>query len=355
MPAGADSEGMTTISLRGPADVLTVLPYQLGYHPREAVVVVALHGRTVGLVERIDLPPPDQVTGAAEALTAPLVAQDVCAVLLVGYESSAAQSALLLDAVRDALEQVGIDVLHRLVVREGRWYAPDGDPEDCPPEGLPLPSPDRVPAVADFVALGVAPLPDRAALAPVVAADARAGRGVASALRSVLQTPPTGPRAARRLEGLAAWAVVCDVSPQAPDPSRLTSRQIATAVAALADLELRDGLVAWLCPGALPLDCLGEDVVDALTATLGAPPADPAVARRLLARLQHLARAVPDPHAAGVLTILANLAWWLGDGTMARTALDRALEHTPDYRLAVLLEQMVDLGVRPGRDGSRTA
>ena len=30
----------TTIHLSGPADVLTVLPYQLGFHPHECLVVV---------------------------------------------------------------------------------------------------------------------------------------------------------------------------------------------------------------------------------------------------------------------------------------------------------------------------
>ena len=56
---------------------------------------------------------------------------------------------------------------------------------------------------------------------------------------------------------------------------------------------------------------------------------------------------MPDEHAAALLTVLANLAWWLGDGALTRVALDRALEHSPGYRLARLLERMVDLGVRP--------
>jgi hypothetical protein len=37
----------------------------------------------------------------------------------------------------------------------------------------------------------------------------------------------------------------------------------------------------------------------------------------------------------------------LGDGALSRTALDRALEVDPDYRLAMLLERMVDVAVRP--------
>ena len=45
--------GMTAdITLRGPGDVVAILPYQLGYHPRDSVVVISLRGRRVGLVAR---------------------------------------------------------------------------------------------------------------------------------------------------------------------------------------------------------------------------------------------------------------------------------------------------------------
>jgi hypothetical protein len=67
--------------------------------------------------------------------------------------------------------------------------------------------------------------------------------------------------------------------------------------------------------------------------------------------LEALVRSVPDEHAAPPLAVLANLAWWRGDGALARTCLERALRASPDSRLALLLEQMLDFGVRPG--GSR--
>src|SRR5687767_12432116 len=47
---------MNTMRLRSPGDVVAVLPYQLGYHPDDSLVVVALRDRAVVLVERVDLP-----------------------------------------------------------------------------------------------------------------------------------------------------------------------------------------------------------------------------------------------------------------------------------------------------------
>ena len=49
----------TTIRLRGAADIITVLPYHLGYRPADSLVVVCLTGNRIGMVGRIDLPPPD--------------------------------------------------------------------------------------------------------------------------------------------------------------------------------------------------------------------------------------------------------------------------------------------------------
>ena len=67
------------------------------------------------------------------------------------------------------------------------------------------------------------------------------------------------------------------------------------------------------------------------------------------ARLVTLAQHATDEHAAPILTVLAAYTWWHGDGALARVALDRALRCDPGYRLARLLELMLDEGIRPDR------
>ena len=69
----------------------------------------------------------------------------------------------------------------------------------------------------------------------------------------------------------------------------------------------------------------------------------------LLHRLLALCRSVPDEcavEAAAVCTVAAHVAWIGGDGAIARVAVDRAVRLVPDYRLARLLERLVDLGLR---------
>ncbi|WP_270889586.1 DUF4192 domain-containing protein [Pedococcus sp. 5OH_020] len=363
---------MTSISLRGPGDVVAALPFQLGYHPEDAVVVIALHDQVVGMIERLDLPAHEHAPEAADELVRPLRRERPDGVLVVAYESVAGASQPVLEALSIALVGSGIPLLNRLVVRGGRWYSVGCD--CCPRDGTLVPDPADSPAVAELVGLEMSPLPARSALSSMVAVDSRRAVPVGAALRR-LTGPETGvPQATaggraaqdhriavQRLSWLATWAVVLDVSDGAPPVEGIRPRDVAELVLSLGDLQLRDGLVAWLCPGTLPLDLLSDDLVDGFHTVLPTPAwGDPDLrdtalqdgsasiaGRRLVARLQALCRAVPDPSAAGVLTVLANVAWWLGDGAVARVCLDRALEHSPDYRLAELTRRLVEVGLRP--------
>jgi Domain of unknown function (DUF4192) len=367
---------MTSIRLRGPADILATLPYQLGYHPQDAVVVVALARRTVGLVQRLDLPPDEQVDAAVAALLPALLHEQPDAVLLVGYESETGAARPVLDAAARACERAGLSVIDRLMVRDGRWYAPDCAGGCCPAEGTALAAAAEIPAVADFVAMEIAPVRDRASLAEVVQPDRRVCREVEDALAHLggqrgfggagagsdgeRQDPDrggggAGDPTARWRRWLAQWAVVCDVSGSRPPLEGLAPLEVAGLALSLRDVALRDGLIAWLCPDSLPLHALDDDLVDLLRSSLpqqtwaGAPatPESVVAGRRLQARLAQLCRRVPDAQAAPMLTVLANFTWWLGDGALTRVALERALHVEPGYRLARLLDRMVDLAIRP--------
>jgi len=362
---------MNPIRLRGPADILAALPYQLGYHPGDAVVVVTLSNRAVGLVQRLDLPPVDHESEAVAALLPALTREDADAVLLVGYESTAGESLPVLDAVAEACAGLGLEVVDRLVVRGERWFAPDCEGGCCPAVGTPMTEPADVPVVAEFVALEMAPVADRDALSRQLQPDeercvqvdvaltraAAEGRGPQ---RATLTLVDDRAQAVRRLRWLAGWASVCDVAGELRDVradvgADVGADEVAALALSLRDVALRDGVIAWLCPGTLPLDSLDPDLLDQLRTSLPHPawvssPATSAsviAGRRMQARLVQLCRMLPAREAAPMLTVLANFAWCLGDGALARAALERALAAEPGYRLAGLLERMVELAIRP--------
>ena len=56
--------------------------------------------------------------------------------------------------------------------------------------------------------------------------------------------------------------------------------------------------------------------------------------RLVLGRLEHVCRLTPAAHAAPLLSVVAALAWWCGDGARAGVAVDHALDLEPDHRLS---------------------
>jgi hypothetical protein len=312
-----------------------------------------------------------------------------------------------------------------MVVRAGRWFDLDCLQKCCPPEGLPLPPPSEVPAVAEFVGREICPLPDRSALAdllepnrpllsPVVSRLAdewlqlrleatEAGQPGLSAGESRLSAPqsevleeielsaaqselrdfragePDDFRAGEldyfraselddfRASELAVWSrVLCDED-EAEPIRELPPQDLAMLAVSLTDVDLRDGLIAWLCPGTLSVDLIDPILFAQMNRVLpeqwltGAGDGDVGGGggrggleqviggQRIERRLCELSAALPDRWAVSTLTLLAAFTWWRGDGALTRVALDRALRVDPHYRLAQLLERMVDLAIRPER------
>jgi hypothetical protein len=362
----------TTIHLSGPADVLTVLPYQLGFHPQQCLVVLSLHGARMGLVQRIDLPLPQHVGEAVAAMIGPLRQGNPSSVLLIGFEEHDGQSRAMLDSMADACTSGGVEVIDRMVVRGGRWFDVDCIQSCCPREGLPLPSPSAVPAVAEFVGREIFPLPDRMALADLLEPKSLVvGRDMAPLADRWLQLrreateggvakSGTEQRSLHEFRGseLTVWSLVLCDNDDAEPILDLAPQDLAMLVVSLTDVELRDGLIAWLCPGTLPQDLIDPNLLVQMSKILpetswfahtGGDTARVIGWQRIERRLCELCAVLPDVWAVSTLTVLASFTWWRGDGALTRIALDRALRVEPRYRLAQLLERMVDLAIRPGR------
>jgi len=375
----------TTIHLSEPAHLLTILPYQLGFHPHDCLVVVSLVGPRVsrmGLVQRIDLPPSGHVAEAVSAMVTPLRRHPPQAVLLVGFEDREGDSRAMLNSMARACRTLGINVADRMVVRGGRWFDLDCVSGCCPPEGLPLPAPSAVPAVAEFVGREICPLPDRSALADLLEPSKplrnRAVSLLADEWRDLRgESERAGKRGLSefRESELAVWAVVLSGRDDAAPVGDLSPKDLAMLAVSLTDVSLRDALIAFLCPGTLAKDLIDPSLAVQMSRALTEPEAgtskgtrdvpDAWASRNSLdsldgqdvaqvigrqrteRRLCELSAALPDAWAVSTLTVLASYTWWRGDGALTRVALSRALRLDPQYRLAQLLDRMVDLAIRP--------
>lgn len=311
------------LELRSPADILAIVPYLLGFHPDNDLVVVSFAGTRLNVTARMDLPDADATPAAAEGAVdhlAEIIGQTATTAVVITYgpETVAAKT---LRATIAALAARGVTTGEALRVTGNRWFSHDSDdPDGCPGDGaLYHPAYSRIAAEAVF--RGRVALPDRAAVAAQIDPVTGPAR---EAMRQATH------EARRRLLPKLGRAGLDDA------PLRLGEHAIAAAF----DRRRRGGR-------------LTDDEAALLTVLLTHRLIRDHAWRRTDGEDRHVQlwaeltrRAEPDL-AAAPATLLAFAAWRSGDGALANIAVDRALDADPGYRLARVLAAALAAGIPP--------
>lgn len=309
----------TKLTLRSPADLLAAVPYLLGFHPTDSVVVVALRGKRVIFQGRVDVPDPDEVEGLVPYLAEIAARQRPTGVTLIGY-GPLERVAGMLDAMSGALADVGVPVLDVLRVHEGRyWCMVCDDPFCCPPEGIEFDvAATAVAAAATYE--GLVALPDRAALAASLAPVAGSA-GIEPELAAARERLAGLGSGGTRRRRAASRAAVRDALDRCAAGGRLDDDEVAWLAVLLTEIAARDD--AWqrmLAVAPIPEhQALWTDVV----------------------------RRVPKQYVAAPATLLALSAWRSGNGSLADVAAQRALDAVPGYGLAEIIREAVGSGIPP--------
>lgn len=371
----------TTIRTREPRELLALIPFQLGFRPRESAVVVSIrtHRSRVGLVARVDLDAladPEHGPVLARSLVQHLVADGAGSVVLVLYTELdlGGPDETVGHAAHDHLVEAADHLLgppSTWVVGPAGWFGfgcHDGG--CCPPGGRPLGDLEAAAVSAEMVLRGAAVASrreDLGDLGSVGGRDRRSARRAASrwSARRVACTEPAALHRWRQIS-LDLWRAelrsACEPGRIEQDPDALRGTGVLSAppvlgrlAAGLEDVLVRDAVLLLLVPGTglLPDRLVAGDAGHEVGAALqrvvdpscGVPPQE-----ATLAGAERLLRAV-GAHAPGhpaVPTLLGVLAWWQGDGARAGVLLERALEHDPSYRLALLVQEALGYGMPPG-------
>lgn len=308
---------------RGAADLIALVPVLFGFHPRESLVAVTVHGprQRLGLQLRIDLPGQSVVTEAADQVVSHLCSQQPDAVLLVAFAERAEEADPVVAAVRARLvaENAIVGVALRADGKRYWSYLCD-DPACCPPEGTPYESETNA-LFTEAVFNGVEVLPDRDSLAgrfAAVSGPARERMVRATARVEARLEEAAGPRPRER-DPVLLRAGIDEVTPIVDafeqDPHRGLGDDEAATLAVWASLVV---------------------VRDTLWARFTRENA----ALQLMVWRQVAARVVP-PYEPAVLSLTAFAAWLSGKGAQAQCALDRVTEVDPSYSMAVLVQSAV--------------
>jgi len=317
-----------TIRLSGPADLLDAVPYLLGFHPSDSLVLLGLDGAGASrlvVTVRMDLADLQSTAALVDSLCAMRRGGATLFVAVV-YDGGQEVLADFADLVTLTAADLDCEVLDVLRVVGGRWWSLTcTDPHCCPPEGRPLASgTSQFSAEATYA--GMAVLPDRAALAAMLAPAPDRER-----LHPVLDAAVdcgqwADDRAGRGADARAVDATARQILAMARDSGRRrwhgpSDEQAVRLGIALRSTEVRDRV--WTA--------IDRGEVD------GGP------------LWGELARRLPPPYDAAPAFLVGWLAWRAGNGALANVAADRALESDPDYSAAELLVLAVSAGLDPRR------
>jgi hypothetical protein len=304
-------------------DLLAAVPYLIGFHPTDSLVIIGLANRTITVASRTDLPRPADVSDwtndiAAQQLTT-LHQAAVTTTIIIGY-GPATHVTPAVDAVSAHLRAARIDIRDALRVTDSRYFSYlCHEPGCCPADGVPFDSSSSAVTMHAIVA-GHSALPDRGALVASVAPIQGAARDAmtlatmrARARRHALATE--GGRTGILRAGEKA---VRETFHRYADERVLTDDEVAWLTVLLPTTAVRD--VAWRATDSQPWHiALWSDITRRAQPHLAAPPA----------------------------SLLAFAAWRSGAGALASVAIDRALQANPTYSLAQLLDRALREGLPP--------
>jgi uncharacterized protein DUF4192 len=314
--------------ISGPGELLQAVPYLLGFHPQDSLVLIGLDDDRLVVTARLDLVDacaPGVVAHTLDAMvrggsTAVLAAIYDDAPAMVGAAAVASHADLVGEVTR-----AGCDLLEILLVSDGRWLSlMCSEPDCCPDEGHALPTePSAFAAAATYD--GVVALPDRAALEAVLDPLPTADRNALSPLIAEAENAAVAAalgHSARRLERSTKRAIFTAArESDLPGWRGLDAETVARFGAGLSGIALRDAV--WTAVDDERLD--------------GRP------------LWRELARRLPAPYSAAPLFLFGWAAWRSGDGTLAGIAAERAVASDPGYSAADLLLAALSHGIDPRR------
>lgn len=332
MPSTAAPDTRPHLHLSSPDDLLAAIPYLLGFHPADSLVLVGVRGGEVTLSFRVDLPSgalsSDTVDCQLGHLVEVLDGHRPVRVMLVGY-GPADRVEPLAAAVLASLADHEVPVLEALRVAGDRYWsllaAPAGG---SPDEGRSRRAGGSAVA-ATATAAGLVALPDRDELA-------RRVEPVTGAARVAME------RATHDAE--VRWGALLSVSADLPEAH---DRAVAEGLAAI-----RAAAARYRPPAP---DGLSDDELGWLGLVLEVPRvreeawglADTADQAGQLALWTSAVRRLEGRYLAQAASLLAFVAWQAGEGVLAGVVVDRALAIDPDHPMALLLTQAMAAGLPP--------
>ena len=328
----------TATQLNSPHDLLAAVPFMVGYHPTNSLVVIALRDDQISMAMRMDFPLAQARDELVTNIVTHLERESTEIVILVGYLPPTNQEKDPLVDIASGIESKGIAVKESIVVKDNRYRSTVcGDRQCCPPEGNLVPPISDSRITAEQVSMGN-PLPfvDIDAMRQSIAPQAE-NLGHLELQRAIsaiqeIDYDTIAPNDLLVIQRVGANAVTEFVNRfkvrGACDDYELT----ALVLVRLLDLQVRDFAMGISIPEKTSGVTTWSDV------RTGWNIGD---------TWRWLLTMAPRGYVAPVAAIFAAFSYEQGEGALAQRALDRAFEDDSSYQMAKLLRRTFAAGWPP--------
>jgi len=309
---------MTTLT--SPHDLLAAIPFLIGYHPENSLVLVALKDDSVGMAMRVDMPT-DIAPESYDLLASHFQREAADAALIVAYVDLETDPEPVLINTSAALLRAGISIKESLIVLDGRYRSMlCHDSECCPSLGSPIPDIDSSRIAAEHVIAGH-PMPF-ANVSGLVQSIAALPSAMEESWQSEVRTfwIESDSENLLDLQRDGATAVIDLAGEYAQGRGAEDRELVARVIGRISDIQVRD----------YALGSHNEETADAYWQMW-----------------RELLLIAPRGFVAPIASIFAALAYERGEGALAHKALDRALADDERYSLALLLRRVFTAGWPP--------
>ena len=310
---------MTTLT--SPHDLLAAIPFLIGYHPQDSLVLVALKDEAVGMAMRVDMPVGVSAEGY-DLLASHFLRDGADGAFIVAYvgEGTVDPENVLINTSA-ALVRAGIDIKESLIVCNNRFRSMIcSDPTCCPPEGSAIPDLGSSRIAAEHVIAGhPMPFENVDGLVQSIAALPSSFESVwADEVQAFWVSSDS--EEIQELQRDGATAII-DLVGEYREGRGAEDRELAARVIGrLSDIQVRD----------FALGSHTDESADCYWAMW-----------------RDLLRIAPRGFVAPVACLFAAMAYERGEGALAHKGLDRGLGDDDQYSLAHLLRRVFTAGWPP--------
>lgn len=302
-------------------DLITAIPFLIGFHPTESIVLISIKDEAIGLAMRIDLPQ-HLSSDEIDLLAHHFLRDGAETALLVAYMPDNREDGdLLLISLGAGLIRNGVEIQESLVVHNGRYRSIIcRDPSCCASDGRLLPDIESTEIAAEHVVAGI-PMPyaNINELKETLAADHSSfDLDWSDQVNRFFIAEDSEELQELRRDGVETMDLLFDDFRVGRGASERTL--VARMIGRMSDVQVRD----------YALGVHSEDTFDSY-----------------FTMWRELLRLAPRGFVAPIACIVAAMSYESGDGALAQKALDRALEDDERYPLAGLLRRVFNAGWPP--------